>query len=64
MCNVLRKWIEEFEDELSSTRLLRTLKTFLETTLKPDGYVVLAEAMSAALARKVRVPRMPRRAPP
>jgi hypothetical protein len=64
VCNVLRKWIEEFEDELSSTRLLRTLKTFLETTLKPDGYVVLAEAMSAALARKVRAPRMPRRAPP
>jgi hypothetical protein len=62
VCNVLRKWIEEFEDELSSTRLLRTLKTFLETTLKPDGYVVLAEAMSAALARKV--PCMPRRAPP
>lgn len=59
VCNVLRKWIEEFEDELSSTRLLRTLKTFLETTLKPDGYVVLAEAMSAALARKMKQREIP-----
>jgi len=52
--NVLRKWIEEFEDELSSTRLLRTLTTFLDSTLKPDGYSVLAEAMFAALARRMK----------
>eukprot|EP01087_Luapelamoeba_hula_P009404 TRINITY_DN2421_c0_g1_i5.p1 TRINITY_DN2421_c0_g1~~TRINITY_DN2421_c0_g1_i5.p1 ORF type:complete len:382 (-),score=52.20 TRINITY_DN2421_c0_g1_i5:83-1228(-) len=51
VCNVLRKWIDVFEDELTNTRLLKKLKGFIENVLIPDGHNVLATAMTNSLAR-------------
>eukprot|EP01090_Pellita_catalonica_P015814 TRINITY_DN4362_c0_g1_i1.p1 TRINITY_DN4362_c0_g1~~TRINITY_DN4362_c0_g1_i1.p1 ORF type:complete len:588 (-),score=80.76 TRINITY_DN4362_c0_g1_i1:368-2131(-) len=53
VCNVLRKWIDDFEDELKSSRLLRNLKAFIENGLKADGHKVLAQNMTNSLNRKI-----------
>ena len=53
--NVLRSWIPLFEDaEVKSTRLLRTLRSFIDGALKSDGHRVLAENALTLLSRKLK----------
>lgn len=49
----MRKWIDTFEEELTNTRLLKKLRTFIHKVLMVDGHENVAKAMLGTLARKV-----------